>query len=268
MGQIVRMDSQEITRRTFLAALIASQLPGRSCQANMSGQWIDSHQQGRYQIVSEFSLKSLRTVTEDLQRLENHLATYLQLSIPQAPIEIYLYKNSRNFSAAAKAVSSNMRNRRALYVQSGEKKQVLVYSSSSLMTDLRHETTHALMHCAVPYLPLWLDEGLAELFEVVLKSGQAHPHLASLKWSSRWRWKPNLQQLGNLTEEAKMTAAHYRDSCAVTHYLVHGDVEAHQVMVDYLKTAQQGDWNGTLVEKLLKIPRIESKILNHVRRNC
>ena len=31
--------------------------------------------------------------------------------------------------------------------------------------DLRHECTHALLHAALPYVPLWLDEGLASLYE-------------------------------------------------------------------------------------------------------
>ncbi|GIT30210.1 MAG: hypothetical protein Ct9H300mP1_22560 [Planctomycetaceae bacterium] len=33
--------------------------------------------------------------------------------------------------------------------------------------DLRHEFTHGVLHSSLKRVPLWLDEGLAEYFEVV-----------------------------------------------------------------------------------------------------
>ena len=44
--------------------------------------------------------------------------------------------------------------------------KVFAYKSKALPVDVRHEGTHGLLHAALPMVPLWLDEGLAEYFEV------------------------------------------------------------------------------------------------------
>ena len=47
--------------------------------------------------------------------------------------------------------------------------------------DLRHEVTHAYLHSVLPNIPLWLDEGLAEYFEVPRgRHGLNRDHLAQL----------------------------------------------------------------------------------------
>ena len=43
---------------------------------------------------------------------------------------------------------------------------VYAYRHPELPIDLRHECTHALLHANLPMVPLWLDEGLAEYFEM------------------------------------------------------------------------------------------------------
>ena len=56
--------------------------------------------------------------------------------------------------------------RRAFFLAQGSRQVVYTYFNPQLEVDLRHEATHALLHLAIAELPLWLDEGLAEYFEV------------------------------------------------------------------------------------------------------
>ena len=50
-----------------------------------------------------------------------------------------------------------------------------------LAVDLRHETTHAVLHGLLPMVPLWLDEGLAEYFEAPEANRlQRHPHFKAV----------------------------------------------------------------------------------------
>src|SRR5947199_3220316 len=62
--------------------------------------------------------------------------------------------------------------RRAFFVAQprtvGGTDDLLVYTfwGDRVRQDLRHELTHALLHCVLKDVPLWLDEGLAEYFEV------------------------------------------------------------------------------------------------------
>ena len=72
--------------------------------------------------------------------------------------------------------------RRALFVKSGSRGRVFAYEHEDLAVDVRHESTHALLHASLPMVPLWLDEGLAEYFEVA-ESQRAfdHPHSTALE---------------------------------------------------------------------------------------
>ena len=40
---------------------------------------------------------------------------------------------------------------------------VYAYWGDRVAEDLRHEVTHGYLHTMVPHVPLWLDEGLAQL---------------------------------------------------------------------------------------------------------
>jgi hypothetical protein len=56
--------------------------------------------------------------------------------------------------------------RRAFFVESDTRLAVYAHWSDRVGEDLRHEVAHGYLHSMVQGLPLWLDEGLAEYFEV------------------------------------------------------------------------------------------------------
>ena len=69
--------------------------------------------------------------------------------------------------------------------------------------DLRHEVAHGYLHAVVPNLPLWLDEGLAEYFEVPRGlDGVNRPHVDR---ACRRAWPttggPNLARLEQLRDD-------------------------------------------------------------------
>ena len=74
-----------------------------------------------------------------------------------------------------------------------------------LEEDLRHEATHALLHVAVGDLPLWLDEGLAEYFEVHRRpSRPATPSTSpGCPRTSATGWTPDLARLETLETSAR-----------------------------------------------------------------
>jgi hypothetical protein len=60
----------------------------------------------------------------------------------------------------------NLPRRRAFFVETDTRLSVYAYWGDRVAEDLRHEVVHGYLHAVVPHLPLWLDEGLAEYFEV------------------------------------------------------------------------------------------------------
>ena len=56
--------------------------------------------------------------------------------------------------------------RRAFFVETDTQLAVYAQWGDRVAEDLRHEVAHGYLHAIVPSIPLWLDEGLAEYFEV------------------------------------------------------------------------------------------------------
>jgi hypothetical protein len=158
-------------------------------------------------------------------------------------------------------------NRPALFVQGTDMGRVYVYKRWGFDTDLRHESTHAVLHNALPYVPMWLDEGLAEYFEVPAnKRSAGNPHLSSLRRSIFFGWRPNLAKLEAAEDLADMGANEYREAWAWAHFMLHGPPEVRQVLADYLYDIQSGDSAGLLKDRLAKtVPHADVRLIEHLR---
>ncbi len=91
--------------------------------------------------------------------------------------------------------------RRAFFVEGDTQLDIYAYWGDRVAEDLRHEVTHGYLHTMVPHLPLWVDEGLAEYFEVPRgQQGLNPPHRDMLLQAAReQRWRPDMQRLEQLT---------------------------------------------------------------------
>ena len=119
----------------------------------------------------------------------------------------------------------------------GGAEDLLVYTfwGDRIQQDLRHELTHALLHSVIRDVPLWLDEGLAEYFELPPdKNGVNAAHLDSLRRGPLGPYKPDLTRLEGLTEVKQMTPAEYRESWAWVHLMLRDKPEAKAVLTNYL----------------------------------
>ena len=90
--------------------------------------------------------------------------------------------------------------RRAFFVESDTRLAIYAYWGDRVAEDLRHEVTHGYLHTMVPHLPLWMDEGLAEYFEVPRgQRGFNRPHLDLLLVAmQQQQWAPNMAKLAEL----------------------------------------------------------------------
>jgi hypothetical protein len=159
-------------------------------------------------------------------------------------------------------------NRPALYVQGPDVGHVFVYRRWGFETDVRHECTHAVLHNSLPYIPLWLDEGLAEYFEEPPEDRAGnHPHLDSLRRAMFFGWRPNLRRLEELSSLTDMGAREYQESWAWAHFMLHGPDDVQAVLTEYLAAIQNGEYAGPLSDRLpaLNGRTAEARLLNHLR---
>ena len=141
--------------------------------------------------------------------------------------------------------------------------------SSEIAVDLRHETTHAVLHSILPMVPLWLDEGLGEYFEVPADRRETgHSHLTSVKSKLvRWRRVPSIEQLEGLSDLSQMHGEHYRNAWSWVHFMLHGPPAAKQALRDYLQQIEAHVPPGDLSLRLRRaVPQLEREYLAHFRK--
>jgi hypothetical protein len=154
-----------------------------------------------------------------------------------------------------------------VFIAGNDAGRVYAYRRAEFHTDLRHEATHALLHNALPYVPLWLDEGLAEYFEnpVALRAdGGAHRRNLSL--AIRLGWRPNLADLEARRKLTEMGGREYRDAWGWVHFLLHGPPEARAALMEFLTTIPTGREPTPLSISLRRrIPDLERRVVEHLR---
>ena len=123
--------------------------------------------------------------------------------------------------------------RRAFFLETDTRLAVYAHWSDRVAEDLRHEVAHGYLHAVVPGLPLWLDEGLAEYFEVPRgTNGLNRPHVDLLSdMMQHDGWRPNLERLEQLTDAAEMDQRDYAEAWAWVYFLLHSD-RANDAVVD------------------------------------
>lgn len=249
------------------AALWQSALLGMPASA--PAEWIDERTVDVFEVRSEFSLGDDRgrALLEELPRLRRDVESLLGVAADAQPIEVNLFSTRRSYQKFLTVRVPDAVSRVALYVQGTDRGRVYVYRHRSYEIDVRHECTHALLHNAFPYVPMWLDEGLAEYFEVPAgRRASGHPHFGSVRRAMLLRWSPSLIELEMLENLNQMKAGDYRDSWAWVHFMIHGPDEARQALSNYLYDVRMGNPAGLLSERLAaEVPDTSRRLTRHFR---
>jgi hypothetical protein len=199
---------------------------------------------GPYQIWTNEPLDAHAPAVRELTALDRQVRGELGLPTDPdaAPIEVYILDNERTYQHFLKIYYPELPMRRAFFLARGDRRVVYTYFGGRLEEDLRHEATHALLNGSIPELPLWLDEGLAEYFEVgEEQAGLNREHLARLPADRVNGWSPDLARLEALKDVRDMSPRDYREAWAWAHYLLAGPTANRAVLLEYLadlRTAQ------------------------------
>ena len=188
-------------------------------------------------VFSDSPLPEHHRLLEELRSQRTLVSTKLQLPISDEPIHIYLFPTSEKLDTFMRVNYPAMPQRRAFFVESDTRLSVYAYWGDRVAEDLRHEVAHGYLHAAVPHLPLWLDEGLAEYFEVPRgQGGLNRPHLDQLADALSGSWRPDLQRLEQLRATGEMTQREYAESWAWVHFLLESSPQRLGVLQSYLQT--------------------------------
>lgn len=261
---------QSFSRRHFLALSGAAAshcvLTALPCVAAQP--WIDHQSYGPFQCHATFPMGDLNALFQELSALEMELQRTLAVPPAAQTVDVFLLENKQSHEQFLRQSFPQVPYRRALYVQRGGRGSVYAYRHSEVAIDLRHECTHALLHTNLAMVPLWLDEGLAEYFEMPASMRAFdHPHFKKLRWNLRFGIIPDIESLESFQDLSEMGGAEYRYSWAWVHFMLHGPLPVHRALVHYLADIRRGNPPGTLSERLhCTTPNLKQQLVMHFKQ--
>ena len=229
--------------------------------------WADYRVAGPFVCRATFRLDEHVNLFDELAKLQDELVRVLGIEPTTEPVELYLFHDKATYQRFLRRQFPDVPYRQALFVKNNGPGRVFAHLQSEFEIDLRHECTHALLHASLPMVPLWLDEGLAEYFELPqTERASGHAHFTALRWNMRLGMVPSLANLEQKRQLSEMGGQEYRFSWAWVHFMLHGPPEAHRELVGYLSDIRAGVPPGRLSKRLgQRIPDVQRRLVQHFK---
>ena len=208
-------------------------------------------QAGQLVIHADFPLAGQHRLVRELEGMRVEVSQTLGLPISDEPVHLYLFENPERYEAFVAARFPTFPARRAFFVETDTTLSVFAAWQDRVAEDLRHETTHGYVHAVVPAVPLWLDEGIAECFELPQSGrGRHDPHLAHLAGRLiEGTWRPDLDRMESLASAGEMSQDHYAEAWCWVHWLLAAP-ERRAILQDYLADLRRDPATAPLSARL------------------
>jgi len=191
---------------------------------------------GQLVIQADFALAEQHRLFRELESLRAEVSQDLGLPVSDEPVRLYLFSDPARYDAFAARHFPAFPVRRAFFIETDTTLAVFAAWQDRIAEDLRHETTHGYVHAVVPSVPLWLDEGIAEHYELPrIEQGRHVHHAAHL--SGRFlegTWRMDLERLETLGAAGEMTQDHYAEAWAWVHWMLHTTPARRRILQEYL----------------------------------
>lgn len=217
---------------------------------------------------SDVELSKKNPLLRELSDMRERIFTDLHLQPSTTLVQVHLFENRDRYEQFVHAHHPDLPKRRAFFIQNpklgGDELLVYAYWSSDITHDLRHEITHALLHSSLKAVPIWLDEGLAQHYEMA-PSGINYEHVAALQKSLSDGLKLNLARLESFDKVKQMGHPEYCESWAWVHFMMHSTPQARQVLVRYLRDLRSNARPGPLLPRLQEaVPDLDAALERHL----
>lgn len=207
---------------------------------------------GQLVIHADFPIAGQHRLVRDLETLRADVSQELGLPVSDEPVQLYLFQNTARYDAFAAKHFPNFPVRRAFFVETDTTLSVFAPWQDRIAEDLRHETTHGYVHAVVPTVPLWLDEGIAEYFELPRGDQGAHrDHIAHLSGRLlEGTWRIDMARLESLQSAGELSQDHYAESWCWVHWLLHTTPARRRLLEEYLADLRRDGQTAPLSVRL------------------
>ncbi len=214
----------------------------------------------RLLVLSNFKLPADHELIADLEQLQVRVTSELQLPPQRREVVVYLFSGQLEYTQYLNRTYPGLPQRRAYFVGTPAELAVFTFWGKRVQEDLRHEYTHGVLHASLGHVPLWIDEGLAEYFEILGTMNSRT--VAAMNQRLADGWKPDLKALESLTEFSSMQQPHYEEAWAWVHFCLHSSPETKAALLSYLADLQGGTEPQPLSDRLIEaVPHLEDRFL-------
>jgi len=212
--------------------------------------------------------KSLSGILAKLRTLPDRLSEFCRYKLTVSPVHVIIFSDREAYLQHLKKTLPKAPRRTSLFVVRGGKPTILVADGPSLQRDLLHEAVHAVNFATFgsEQFPLWLDEGMAELFEAD-ESEQTKVHgdlINAIMGDQRTALAVPLKltSIERIKTTTKADALSYAASWAWCRFLGDRSTPCHRVWRRYLEDLQTGIPAGNLSHRLVRdVPNYEAIFL-------
>jgi hypothetical protein len=252
--------------RRFFALLLFLTAAWNSA-ARGENRWPDERQAGPFLCHADFALAPQQPLLDELSALRQDLQSILGAPESAETVHLFLFQQKPTYQAYLKQYFPRVPYRRALFIKARGPGMVFAFQGADFEIDVRHESTHALLNAWLPRVPLWLDEGLAEYFEVERdKRSAQNPHHEAVRAMVKSGQLPRLTELEAIENLDGLGRDEYRDAWAWVHFMLHGPRPAHNELIRYLADLETGGDPGRLSDRLRRrLPDLERRLAEHFR---
>jgi hypothetical protein len=225
---------------------------------------------GQLVIHADFPLSEKHRMVRDLESLRLDVSQELGLPVSDEPIHLYLFQSPARYESFVASRFPAFPTRRAFFLQTDTTLSVFAPWQDRIAEDLRHETTHGYVHAVVPTVPLWLDEGISEYFELPRgEHGRHEDHIAQLAGRLlEGTWRIDLLRLESLQSAGELTQDHYAEAGLWVHWMLHSSPARRKVLQDYLADLRRDGQTAPLSVRLTHLdgPQVEceAKVRAHL----
>lgn len=211
---------------------------------------------GQLAIHADFPIAGQHRLVRELDGLRAEVSQRLGLPVSDEPVHLYLFADAAAYDAFRSRQFPGFPARRAFFVETDTTLAVFAAWQDRVAEDLRHETTHGYVHAVAPTVPLWLDEGIAEFFELPRHEAGVHgPHVAHLAGRMlEGTWRPDLERLESLTSAGDLSQDHYAEAWCWVHWLLCTTPERRALLEAYLADVRRDGATAPLSIRLRHTP--------------
>jgi len=223
---------------------------------------------GQLVLHADFPLPPEHRMLTELVAERDLICDRLKLPVSQEPIHVYLFAEEASYRRHVSRKYPNFPERRAIFVETDVELSVYAHWGEAIAEDLRHEVAHGYLHAVVPSLPLWIDEGLAEYFEVGRgRRGVNRMHVDYLNGQlAVGGWRPSLPRLEQLTAAADMTQLDYAEAWLWVHFLLESPQGKPELITGYLADLRTLEHAAPLSERLSgQLPPLHPALISHLK---